>query len=142
MQDFDCQDSLSDDATEDSSSSSSSGDDSSNSSRTCAAQYLSDTRPPLIVPRFIAELSADDLTAVLQKPGKAIAAMVDEVVQQNFDGLVRILFLWCCWLLSTLVKHSGVYLSAPFCMVQQAQGCKLMVGVCFGSAPCYYNVRR
>eukprot|EP00878_Enallax_costatus_P041953 GHUV01048889.1.p1 GENE.GHUV01048889.1~~GHUV01048889.1.p1 ORF type:complete len:245 (+),score=75.23 GHUV01048889.1:283-1017(+) len=55
------------------------------STQTCAANL---TTVPLIVPRFISELPPNELTSMLQKPGKAIAAIVGEVQKQGFDGLV------------------------------------------------------
>jgi hypothetical protein len=46
--------------------------------------------PPLIVPRVMAEVSGRALMVMLQRPGDAIALMVDEVEKHGFDGLVGV----------------------------------------------------
>ncbi|KAF6257097.1 glycoside hydrolase superfamily [Scenedesmus sp. NREL 46B-D3] len=62
-------------------------------SQTCAANLDTPQSPPLIVPRVVAEVSGKDLMVMLQRPGDAIALLVDEVEKQGFDGLV-----FECWL--------------------------------------------
>jgi len=45
--------------------------------------------PPLIVPRVIVELAPQALLRFLQQPEATLQMVVDEIVQQGLDGLVR-----------------------------------------------------
>eukprot|EP00775_Hariotina_reticulata_P004211 gene4211-4460_t len=63
-------------------------------SQTCRADFAA-LAAPHIVPRVIVELAPKHLMQLLQKPGEAIALVVDEVNKQQFEGVV--LECWLQW---------------------------------------------